>query len=124
MQETSKSIPKLLKNKRKRQDTSFDIDTASETENIVPKSSRVRIRNSQKTKKAKPIKKKEKLDSTFNLEEKYFYQSLTDDEWKVLNDDITSYLIGEEINLADVFNNQKLKKGNANQVMKLYICLI
>ena len=119
MQETSKPVPKLLKNKRKRQDTSFDVDTASETENILPKSSRVRIRNSQKTKKAKTVKKKEKLDSAFNLEEKYFYQSLTNEEWKILNDDITSYLIGEEINLAEVFNNPKLKKGNAHQVIKL-----
>jgi hypothetical protein len=108
----------FLNSKRKRQDILLDLDTCSETDNVARKPSRVRIRSSQKSKKAKK-QKREMLDPNFNLDEKYFYQSLTDQEWKAINDDITSYLIGEEVNLNEVFSNPKLMKGNSKLVMKL-----
>jgi hypothetical protein len=63
----------------------------------------------EKAKKEKAEKKekkpKEVLESAFNLEERYFYQVLGDDEWKLIKNFITDYFKD-----STNFSNEKLKE--------------
>ena len=79
-----------------------------------PKPKKEKVPKEKKEKKPKePKPKKELLDSTFNLEEKYFYQELSDKEWSDLHHNITNYFTNET-NIADLLSNPKLKKGSHN----------
>ncbi len=106
----------LLGMKRKRNKENIPISPSTCSETDITQNRRVRL--SAKSKKAKTSKKKEPLDSNFNLNDKYFYQALSDSEFKTLNDDITAYLIGEDLNLSETFSNPKFKKGNAEIIIK------
>jgi hypothetical protein len=107
---------KILGTKRKRNKENVLTSPSTCSETDIAQNKRIRL--SAKSKKAKSSKNKEPLDSNFNINEKYFYQSLSESEFKLLNEDITAYLIGEDVNLNETFSNPKFKKGNSEIIIK------
>jgi hypothetical protein len=59
-------------------------------------------------------KKRELLDPTFKLEEKYFYQKLSDDEWSAISTNLKKYFSDTTVQPKSILTNKKLKKGGSN----------
>jgi hypothetical protein len=73
-----------------------------------------KVPKEKKEKKPKePKPKKELLDSTFNLEERYFYQNLSENEWSELSKNIHNYF-SNDITPSELLSNPNLKKGSHN----------
>ena len=70
---------------------------------------------------SKKKKEKQSLDLTFNLDEKYFYQELNNDEWNDISDNIVKYLLNQIIDLEKIFMDSRLQKGvhNAKRLMEM-----
>lgn len=80
----------------------------------------------QKPEKKQKPKAKEKntelLDSSFNLNEKYFYQTISNKEWDEIKNFITTFLSknSSEDELKKFFDNYpKIIKGNVEKLQKL-----
>jgi hypothetical protein len=71
-------------------------------------------------------KKRELLDPTFKLEEKYFYHKLTEDEWSNLTTNIKKYFEDSSTQAKSILSNNNLHKGgdNIKKLKQLYILLI
>jgi hypothetical protein len=100
----------LLKVKRKRNE-----DTDIQVLSNIDENKQIKENLSKKK------KEKQLLDLTFNLDEKYFYQELNNDEWNDISNKIVKYLLNENIDLEKIFIDLRLEKGahNAKRLMEM-----
>jgi hypothetical protein len=80
------------------------------------KEKKEKVKKEKAEKKEKKEKKpKELLDSTYSLEEKYFYQTPSDEEWKSIRSFLNDYFKSGSSDLKAFFAlHPKLKKGSDN----------